>query len=226
MSKKILRVGARSSAQAHKFSSLGTSLSCADVTDLQVIEIIPRSFSLPVIQHVLSEWEEYTHLLFTSQHAVSIFSAILERYCLKPKHQAIAIGKNTCQKLVGLGWKDPICSQEESQEGLLSLLRHMRLEESWYFCLPRSALARNSLEIFFSIHGVRHQICDIYDTVPKQFSLPDLEEFDEILFSSPSSVSSFFAQIDKLPVRPALRAIGPVTWQNLLSRINMAQSLN
>jgi len=209
---KILYLGSDPS----RFASEG------DVTHLQLIEIVPRP--IEEIEWVLADWEEYTHLLFTSKHAVSLFFSLLKSRGFAPKHSVIAVGQTTAKIAVQYGWKEPLCASSECQEGVLDLLRKMDWKSSDYILMPRSSLARGALENYCIEQNLRHQVCDLYDTIPKKVLLPDLEQFDQIFFSSPSTVKAFFSLIQKLPKRPELKAIGSVTQQNLAKAVNTISS--
>jgi uroporphyrinogen-III synthase len=190
-----------------------------DVTHLQIIDIIPRPFT--ELEWMFSDWEEYTHILFTSKHAVSIFFDLLKMKGLSLNQTIIVVGRTTAKAVENHSWTKPLCAVTESQEGILELLRKIHWHESDYILIPRSSLARGSLADFFLERNLRHQVCDLYDTISKRVDFPDLEQFDQIYFSSPSTVTAFFSQIEKLPKHPELKAIGPVTWQNLTRAINI-----
>jgi uroporphyrinogen-III synthase len=193
-----------------------------EVTHLQIIEIVPRK--VEGLKWIFDDWEEYTHLLFTSKHAVSIFYEFMKGYGFSPKHPVIAVGQSTAKAARERGWENLFSASDESQEGLLQALKRKNWGRSEYILMPRSSLARGTLLNFLLERDIRHQVCDIYDTVPKEALLPDLEQFDQIFFSSPSTVHAFFSQIDRMPKRPKLEAIGPVTWQNLARAINIFQT--
>ncbi|MBS3903988.1 MAG: uroporphyrinogen-III synthase [Simkania sp.] len=190
-----------------------------EVVHLQLFDIVPRSWYLPSIAVALTDWTQYTHMIFTSKHAVKILQDILPYYqLLIPQNtQRIAVGQTTAKVLEQNGWGTPWIAREERQEGIIQLLRTIEWNEDSYVLFPRSALSRGGIEQFFLERMIRYQICDLYDTYPRRIEpFPDLEEFDEILFTSPSTVAAFFSQVQTLPKRPCLRAIGEVTWQNLV----------
>jgi len=191
------------------------------ITHLPLFEVVPRDYTLPSLLCVLSDWHDYSHMIFTSKHAVSVLVEALTYHVLPPPKKesvVIAIGKSTAKVLEQRGWKVSFCAVEERQEGILSLLRSIEWKEESYAFYPRSSLARKSLEVFLLEREIRHQVCDLYDTVAKSVDLwPDLEAFDEIFFTSPSTVAIFFSKITALPKRPQLKAIGPITFEALMS---------
>ena len=180
------------------------------------MEIVPRPFTSSTLLAVLADWSAYSHILFTSKHAVAVLSDALAYHRLPPPPndcEILAIGKTTAKAIEQRGWKVTFCSLDERQEGMLEKLRLIEWKEESFAFLPRSSLARGSLETFFLDRAIRHQVSDLYDTLPKEIEKwPDLEQYDEIFFTSPSTVTIFFDQLPELPKRPQLKAIGPVTF--------------
>lgn len=194
-----------------------------DLIHYPVIKLIPR----PIPPHILEDMPEYTHFIFTSKNAVAIFFQTIEsqlqnsmlpiligKVDLKEK-TIIAIGKSTASRLVLEGCQPTHVAQEETQEGIISLLRPMDLREA-YILLPHSSLARHALENFFSEHGIRHQICDLYDTITQKIEpVPDLDTIDEIVFTSPSTVRAFVEIFSHIPHNKKLTCLGPITKEEL-----------
>jgi uroporphyrinogen-III synthase len=184
-----------------------------------VIRIVPRSLSLPEIRQAFDDLSDYSHFIFTSKHAVRIFFEGLEQLgrdkkLLEGKHFS-AIGAITASHLEQRGFKPDLVAEEETQEGVIAALRVQDLDEAYIF-LPRSSLSRPVLVNFLLERGVRHQACDLYDTHPHHPDpLPDLQEVDEIVFTSPSTVNAFFSIYSHLPERVKLTPIGPVTKEAL-----------
>ncbi len=62
------------------------------------------------------------------------------------------------------------------------------------------------------------QDCFIYDTiVQKNQPIPDLEDIDEIVFTSPSTIKAFLDIFSAIPLDKKLVTMGPIT-QKALSR--------
>jgi uroporphyrinogen-III synthase len=175
-----------------------------------VLKLVPR----PIPPHILDDMDEYTHYIFTSKNAVSIFFESIGTYDLSKK-VIIAIGPSTATRLEQKGCPATHVAEEETQEGVIALLRMIDLEDA-YILLPHSALARKLLEDFLVQRGIRHQVCDLYDTfTQKNEPLPNLEEIDEIIFTSPSTVRAFVEIFSRIPDNKTLTCIGPVTQQEL-----------
>jgi hydroxymethylbilane synthase len=171
-----------------------------------------QTLPLEIPLHLWDDFSDYTHILFTSKNAVAIFLQALKKksYTLENK-QLVAIGKSTAGKLQQEGYTPHLIASQESQEGVIELLRMQDLKDAYIF-YPRSSLARKKLEDFLIERGIRHQICDLYETVFQQPEpLPDLNHFGEIIFTSPSTVRSFLAAFGSIPPDKKLTCIGAIT---------------
>jgi len=104
-----------------------------------------------------------------------------------------------------------VCSLLRLLSISIDLLRIQDLEEAYIF-YPRSSLARKNLEHFLLHRHVRHQVCDLYETVfQKPQPVPDLANIDEIIFTSPTTVRGFVEAFGSLPKDKNLTCIGPIT---------------
>ncbi|MBS0621134.1 MAG: uroporphyrinogen-III synthase [Verrucomicrobia bacterium] len=195
-----------------------------EVIHYPVIQIVPRPLSDPEVKRVFDDLLEYTHLLFTSKNCVRIFCAHVAAMGMAPEQiqaRVIAIGKVTALHLQDRGFAVHRVAQEETQEGLLHLLSSEDLENAYLF-LPRSSLSRPILVNAFQEREIRYQACDLYDTLTQRVeSKPCLEEIDEIVFTSPSTVRAFLEIFGPLPKDKVLRAIGPITDLNLKQQMQM-----
>jgi uroporphyrinogen-III synthase len=174
-----------------------------------VIQTIPLS----VPPHIWDDFSEYTHILFTSKNAVSIF---FEQCSLSLENkQVIAIGAATAARLREHQIEPHFVAQEESQEGVIELLNQQDLTDA-YVLYPRSSLARKKLENFFIERQVRYQVCDLYETqFQKLEPVPNLTDIKEIVFTSPTTVRGFLEIFGQLPHDKKLTCIGPVTEEEL-----------
>ncbi|HEX2579128.1 MAG TPA: uroporphyrinogen-III synthase [Rhabdochlamydiaceae bacterium] len=188
-----------------------------DLKDLIHYPII-KTVPLEIPSHILEDFADYTHILFTSKNAVRILLTRMHQEELKNK-QLIAIGKSTAAKLTQEGFVPHLVAQDESQEGVIEVLKHQDLRNAYIF-YPRSSLARKKLEHYLSSRAVRHQICDLYETVfQKPEPVPDFEKIDEIIFTSPSTVKGFVAVFGAIPANKKLTCIGPITEEELKKSI-------
>jgi len=164
----------------------------------------------------------YTHLLFTSKTAVSIFCSYLSYFGFAIQAcnhlTVIAIGTKTAEEVLRHGLPAAQVAAEETGEGVVTLLSNeiKEAKPNIYFFWPRAAHTRAVLPNFFHKNGIRYHDCTLYDTCPIiPDPLPDLTSFDAIFFTSPSGVDSFFHTFGCPPPHLALRTIGPVTAAHL-----------
>ncbi len=180
-----------------------------------VIQIVAKSPLEPGLKVVYDDLHEYTHLIFTSKNAVQIFFDHLNELKWSREiliHKTIiAIGAITAARLKAQGTTPAYIAENESQEGLVQLLNKIDIKDA-YFLLPRSSLSRPVLAQYFIEKQIRFQACDLYDTKTlKVVPIPSLEEIDEIVFTSPSTVKGFMEIFGALPEGKKLLAIGPIT---------------
>ncbi len=180
-----------------------------ELVHFPVIKIVPRPQQ--EWQHVLAEMDLFTHLIFTSKNAVCLFFDVYK----KPLHDKTfaAVGQVTASHLKDFGYKADLIAEEETQEGLIEILKRQNLQNSYFF-LPRSSLSRPALVYFFKDRGIRYRAVDLYDTHYDRPAIPvDLKEFDQIIFTSPSTVEAFFQIYKTVPAQVKLVPIGPITKQ-------------
>jgi uroporphyrinogen-III synthase len=155
--------------------------------------------------------EQCTHWLFTSPNAVRHwFRLVLS------KHSAnyIAVGAATAAALEKFGVRAMI-APFATQEGVIALLDTLDLGSArigW----PRSSRARPVLANYLTKRGLSFVGIDLYETVAQRVEpVPDLRLFDEIVFTSPSTVDAFFEIFGHIPSGKKIVAIGPVTADRL-----------
>jgi len=191
---------------------LGTHLPsepCQDaLVHLPIIHTVPRK----IPESIVADFSEYSHLIFTSPNAVAHFfdqaSALHWKF--------IAVGKSTAQALSKRNLSADFIATDESQEGVVALLKMLDLDDA-YLLLPRSSKARGVLDHFLRLRAIRHQIFHLYDTktlIPKK--LPDLSQFDAVFFTSPSTVEAFVQVFGQMPSHINVLWRGPVTKEALL----------
>lgn len=180
-----------------------------------VIKIVAKDPLSDEIQKAFSHLQDFTHLIFTSKNAVRIFFTHLKELkmdkALLEQKTLIAIGPVTAIHLEREGFTPKIIAEEETQEGVIAELKKEDLSGSFVF-LPRSSISRPILLQYLQENGIRHEACDLYDTVTQKVgALPELTEIDEIVFTSPSTVKGFMEIFGKIPRDKKLIALGPVT---------------
>jgi len=194
-----------------------------NVVHFPVIKITPKEPSY--IENSLQNFDKFTHLIFTSPRSVDILCTHLKaskKLFLMRSKLLIAIGAST-NKALEKYQLHAIISKQATQEGIVSLLKNMNLFNCNFF-IPRSSIARDALDRFFKKNKIKYHALDIYDT---KVNIPDtkidLNEFSEVVFTSPSVVKAFIQIFKKLPSNLKLTAIGPIT-QKALSDLGVKKS--
>ena len=160
--------------------------------------------------------DQCTHFIFTSKNAVRLFFGIKQIPQSLRDKTFIAIGRSTARMLEKLFRAPDRIAEQETQEGIIELLKALHLTDAHFF-LPRSSLSRPALITFFQEKNIRFTALDLYDTVIQQLTpVPDLSTIDEIVFTSPSTVRAFLQIFGPLPRDKILHAIGPITARELI----------
>lgn len=185
-----------------------------------VIDIVPRNFHSFELKTTMADIADYTHVIFTSKNGVHVFWECMKAYGATIEGKKVyAVGKATAHALEEKGIPADKIASEETQEGLIHMLALEDLDES-YVLLPQSSRARPALEAALRMRRVRHQKISLYDPRKKIPRVkPDLETFDEIIFTSPSTVEAFHEIFPAIPKRITLTPIGPITERALKIKI-------
>ncbi len=183
-----------------------------------VIRIVARKASDPHIIKVRQELDRFSHLVFTSKHAVFQFFTLFNGLSICTK-TIFSVGKVTTEALRLHAPLDAITAKRECQEGVIELLEKENLEGA-RFLLVASELARPLLRTYLTQRGVEWTFCPLYTTVAHaDGSLPHLEEFEAIVFTSPSVVEAFFSFFGTLPKHLKVITQGAVTKKRLISTL-------
>ncbi len=183
-----------------------------------IIKLIPRDIPPDIFEEI----PRYTHCIFTSKNTVSILKdAFVQKglsFDLLQNKSIIALGQITAAQVRKEGLQVAAIAEEETQEGVMSLLQQMSLGQAYIF-LPHSSLSRKNLENFLKENHIQHRVCDLYDTVVQKLEpVPNFDEIEEIVFTSPSTVRAFFDIFGIPPSGKKLSCIGSVT-QEILNRM-------
>ncbi len=185
------------------------------ITHCPLIQIIPRPLTTPSLQSALSDFLSYTHLIITSKTTVSLLQTHLQYMGFSQADwqakTTIAVGKVTAFHLQARGIQPAIIAKDETAEGMVAELREIDLTKAFIFW-PHSAQARSVLSLFFHEQKIRFLACPLYDTQTlRPSTLPHLDQFDEIVFTSPSTIHAFLEIFGSLPITKLLTPIGPIT---------------
>jgi uroporphyrinogen-III synthase len=153
-----------------------------------------------------------THVIVTSRTVATLFCEYAEKAGADFKKKVfLAIGEATGEILQQKGIHSQIAS-EHTGEGIVELLSKT-LSPSYHIYYPHSAIARSIIKNYLETHRIPFTSLALYDTYPRSIPLPDLDQFDQIVFTSPSTVHAFFASTQKIPPYTKCIAIGPITQQ-------------
>lgn len=180
-----------------------------------IIQVFPKPFEDEEIASAFKDLSLYTHLIFTSKNSVRLFFKGLTHFQIPliyvRKKAFIAVGKATQAVIEEFGLKVAATAKDECAEGVIQLLEQLA-HSSHYFFWPHSSQARPIIADFFKEHLFKFRECSLYDTqFNEQFCLPNLDLFEEIIFTSPSTVDAFLKVLPKLPSNKLLTPIGKVT---------------
>ncbi|MBI3900530.1 MAG: uroporphyrinogen-III synthase [Chlamydiia bacterium] len=189
---------------------LGLDPPSSDVFHYPVIRT--EKIESPLLKEVFSQWDAITHLIFTSKRAVMYW----EEVGSFAKKIGIAIGSGTRRELEKRGVQS-LVAPFATQEGVVALIEKMKdPEKNFFFFYPHSTSARPFFAKYLEGSGLRYMTCPLYRTLPQKLEpVPDPSHFDEIVFTSPSTVHAFLAIFGSFPKGPRFTSIGPVTEQVL-----------
>lgn len=176
----------------------------------------PHAIHYPVIRTelILSDalkealllYPQFTHWIFTSKSCVRYWCSVAK---LNPATM-IAIGEATADE-IRLQGMEPLVARSATQEGVIELLETLELEKTYIF-YPHSKKARSCLTLYLQKRNVRFFSLDLYDTLfQRPEPVPVLDNVDEIIFTSPSTVEGFLRIFKEIPKDKKLSCIGPIT---------------
>lgn len=188
-----------------------------------IITIVPKVFDKIAQNNLLKELLSSSHLLFTSQTAVELIAKLYSQIAteaLKGK-MGIAVGKKTALMMKSFGMNTLAVAKEETAEGVIALFEEIMIDKArskifW----PHSVKSRDVLKSYFQKEGYCFVEYDLYDTVTNfMIDKVDLALFDEIIFSSSSTVDAFLERYKQFPAHARLTPIGPITAERISSSL-------
>ena len=154
-------------------------------------------------------FERITHLIATSQTVLEL---------IRPQEgiTVLAVGKKTASKVPA---NKTYVAQQECAEGVIDLLKEIDRSTS-NILYPHSAKARPLISDFLKEHRYRFREVLLYDTVYQALQpLPQLEQFDRVIFTSPSTVDAFFLAYRSIPSTLKVECIGEITADYLTKKL-------
>ncbi|NOZ64066.1 MAG: uroporphyrinogen-III C-methyltransferase [Caldiserica bacterium] len=181
---------------------------------LPLIEIRPLE-DYGEMDDLINRVESFDWIVFSSRFGVlyffrELFKMGLDARALKGIKIA-AIGSSTAGKLREYGIAADLIPERESAKGLIMEFKKRGIKGA-SILLPRSDIADKGLTEGLRNLSARVYPCVAYHNVMPD-NLPDLdfEFFDEIIFTSPSTVRNFIKRYGKPAKKIKIRTIGPVT---------------
>ena len=156
---------------------------------------------------------KYTHIIITSKTAARYFFQHLSHFKFNSQDLLnktfIAVGKKTADTLTENGIKKILIAEQETSEGIVSTLHQL---QNTYVFWPHSQLSRPIISQFLKKQAIPFQECILYTTITQiPTPVPNLDHFQEIIFTSPSTVDAFLEIYKALPSDKILTTIGPIT---------------
>lgn len=181
---------------------------------LPLIKIVPLK-GYRELDNLLKRLSAFDWIIFCSRYGVQYFFERLKRKGLDAralsKIKIAAIGNSTSRRLADCGIRADLVPGVESSQGLLEEFEKLNIRDK-KILLPRSDLSDKGLERGFKKQGAKVTSVVVYRNVMPD-ELPDLNLnfFDEIMFTSPSTVKNFKKRYGRVPKQIRLTWIGEVT---------------
>lgn len=159
--------------------------------------------------------KEFDWIVFASRYGVEYFLKRLKDIGLDLRAlsniKIAAIGNSTKNRLLDLGVLADLVPKKESSEGLIEEFKKVDVKGKKIF-LPRSDISDKGLAKAFEKLGAKVITGFAYRNVmPKNLPYLDLDFFDEIVLTSPSTVRNFKKRYGRLPKKVKVECIGEVT---------------
>jgi uroporphyrinogen III methyltransferase/synthase len=181
---------------------------------LPMLKIVPLD-SYADFDRNLRKIYDFNWVVFTSRYSVQYFFQRLGQIGsdarLLQDIKIAAIGASTAGRLKDFGIIADLIPKVESSKGLLAALKRIDLKDKKIF-LPHSDISDKGVSHGLQKFGAKVTSCVAYKNVALT-NLPDLDlqEFDEIIFTSPSGARNFFKHYGRPPRGVLIRCIGEVT---------------
>jgi len=163
----------------------------------------------------LGNIEGFDWIIFASRYGVEYFFKRL--LCAGRDSRALggikaaAIGNSTRLRLLDFGLTADLTPKKESSEGLLEEFKKTDVKGKKIF-MPRSDISDKGLSNGLRALGAEVTASFAYRNVmPEDLPDVDLNFFDEIMFTSPSTVRNFKKRYGRAPSRIKVSCIGDVT---------------
>ncbi len=179
-----------------------------------LIKIVPAE-SYKEFDSYITHIRNYDWIVFSSRYGVEYFFQRFRNlgFDARRLHNAkiAVIGQSTRNKLNMYGINADLIPQDESSRGLIEAFKREDLKGKKIF-IPRSNLSDKGIKTLLEEQGAEVIASVAYNNIMPD-NLPDLDlsSFDEIMFTSPSTVRNFKKRYGKIPVDITVKCIGNVT---------------
>lgn len=154
--------------------------------------------------------QKFTHVIFTSKTTVDLLQDL-------PKDLVVlAVGKKTAERAVQ--FQTVHTATDECAEGVIQLLEKIDPKKASIF-YPHSKKARGVIREYLEKRGFDFVSIYLYDVsfqAPKP--IPNLNDFEKLVFTSPSCVDAFFFYFKYIPEHLSIECIGSITHHHLTKK--------
>lgn len=164
----------------------------------------------------LENCQQVDYLLFTSRYSVKYFKENLGSHPINnnlPNKKIVSIGDATSKALKDAGFTNIFQVQKDDSYGVIDFFSN---KERARVLIPRSNLALDIIP-----NGLKNLGFEVFTAIAYQNIMPknptkvNIEEIDEIIFTSPSTIDNFLKVYGHLPSNKILKTRGIVTEQHL-----------
>ncbi len=160
--------------------------------------------------------DQYDYLLFTSRFAVRHFAGLMS--AIPVNLRVVSIGQTTTAALYEAGIEQVEQVEKDNSYGVIDWFAS---QPRGRILFPRSAIALPIItdklqQIGFEVHP----LTAYHNRMPACPVSVNLNDFDRIVFTSPSTVSHFVTLYGALPTDKELVARGPITQQAINNQLN------
>ncbi|MCM8778914.1 MAG: uroporphyrinogen-III C-methyltransferase [Candidatus Omnitrophica bacterium] len=171
------------------------------------------------LDKMIKQIEEFDWIVFSSRYGVEYFFKRFHKLGYDARRlnriKIGVIGNSTKNRLLEFGIIADLVPKVESSKGLLEEFKKIDLKDKKIF-LPQSDISDKGLKVGLKLQGAKVTSCVAYRNVmPKDLPDLDLDFFDEIMFTSPSTVRNFVKRYNKIPKKLKVNYIGEVTRKEL-----------
>ncbi|MFQ5866898.1 MAG: uroporphyrinogen-III C-methyltransferase [bacterium] len=190
-----------------KFESLG------EIIHQPMIKIVPLDNYRETDQKI-QDIKKYHWVIFLSVHGVEFFFKRFKKNIKDMKAlrgiKICAVGSATGKRLKKYGITVNFIPEKESSTGIVEAFRNFDIRGK-NILIPRSNLAGNYLSKALEDLGANVDTITVYRNIKPKVSKINLDDIEEIIFTSPSTVNNFMKEYKKLPRRVKVKCIGEIT---------------